>query len=77
METMEPFDTVDTLLHCALWSIIKPWFPNYLYNSERVLGIHLMSLVSVIMILGVSWLPWHQVTLTGTLGLSGAATEIK
>ena len=56
METMEPLEPLDTLLHCA-FTIVKPGFLNDLYNAETVQGPHLMCLVSVIMILGVRRLP--------------------
>ena len=75
METMEPLEPLDTLLHCAV-TIVKPGFPNNLYNAESILGLHLMFLVTLIMILGVRRLPWHQVTLTGTLWLCGAENDI-
>ena len=44
METMELLDTghvtslCSAVLCCALWTIIKPGFPNDLYNAESKLG---------------------------------------
>ena len=60
---MEPLDFTDCaalcpLDHCKTLPLAPALvFPNYLYNAGSVLGLHLICLVSVIMILGVSWLP--------------------